>query len=337
MRRLHGRLDTRRFDSKLLRGNPLGDPTDRDLFVYSPPGHHESNGARLPMVMILPGYGGRNHSQLNHDQFQLNVVERFDAMVQDGRCPPALLVLPDAGNRWGGSQFVDSEATGPYQRYLEEEVVPFVDSNYRTIPRCAARAVVGRSSGGFGALRLGIDRPEAFGVIGSHAGDSAFDISIRPDLTAVAIALDRAGGVGPFIEAFMSQPGRHSFGAMMTIAYAAAYAPDMQAPPAFARMPFDVHTGVVDDDLWQGWLDHDPLVRIERDAAALSGASLIFIDAGHRDEHGLHFGSRMIADLLKKRGAAVEYEEFDGGHRSPGYRYDTSLPRLLSACPPAGS
>lgn len=334
--RLHGRLDTRSFDSKLLAGNPLGDPTDRDVLVYTPPGHDDRK-ARLPTVMVLAGYGGTNHSLVNHDQFQPNLVERFDAMVERGDCPPAIMVLPDASNRWGGSQFVDSEATGPYQRYLVEEVVPFVDAHYRTIPRREGRAVVGRSSGGFGALRLGIDRPEAFGVIGSHAGDSAFELSIRPDLTSVAIALDRAGGIGPFVEAFFREPGGHSFGAMMTIAYGAAYAPDMQAPPAFTRMPFDARTGVVDDAQWQRWLDHDPLVRLQRDPDALSTAGLIYIDAGNRDEHGLHFGSRMIAELLQQRGRPVQYEEFDGGHRGTGHRYDISLPRLIAACASAGS
>jgi len=329
--RLHGRLDTRAFDSKLLAGNPLGDPTDRDVYVYTPPGYDEGS-ARLPMVMVLAGYGATNHTIVGRDVFKPNLIERFDAMVHDGDCPPALLVLPDASNRWGGSQFVDSGATGPYQRYLVDEVVPFVDAAYRTIPEREGRAVVGKSSGGFGALRIGIDRPEAFGVIGSHAGDSAFDISIRPELTSVAIALDRAGGIASFVEAFRREPGRHSFGAMMTIAYGAAYAPDMQAPPAFTSMPFDAATGVLDDAQWSRWLDHDPLVRLRRDEDALSQAQLIFIDAGNRDEHGLHFGSRMIAKILRERGRPVEYEEFDGGHRGTAYRYETSLPRLIAAC-----
>ena len=329
--RLHGRLDTRSFDSQLLAGNPLGDPTDRDVYVYTPPGYDDGKD-RLPTVMVLAGYAATNHTIVGHDVFKPNLIERFDAMVQAGDCPPALLVLPDACNRWGGSQFIDSEATGPYQRYLVDEVLPFVDDHYRTIPERAGRAVVGKSSGGFGALRMGLDRPEAFGVIGSHAGDSAFEVSIRPDLTTVAIALDRAGGVAPFVEAFFAEPGKHSFVAMMTIAIGAAYAPDMDAPPAYAALPFDIATGVLDDAVWQRWLAHDPLVRARDDERAFEDAQLIFIDAGNRDEHGLHFGSRMLAQTLRQRGRPVEYEEFDGGHRGTAYRYETSLPRLITAC-----
>lgn len=332
MRRLHGTLHTHRFDSPLLADNPLGDPSDRDLFVYTPPGHDGPRGAHLPLVMLLPGYGSTNHNMLNHDTWQPNVVERFDALVASGQSEPAVLVLPDAMTRWGGSQFVDSAATGPYQRYLVEELLPLVERHHRTIPHAHGRAVVGRSSGGFGALRLGLDRPEAFGVIGSHAGDSAFDVSIRPDLTRVAIELDRAGGAAAFVQAFMEQPGRHSFLTMMTIAYAAAYAPELDARPVLSRLPVDPQTGAVDEQRWARWRAQDPLVRVQQDVDAFSDAALVFLDAGNRDEHGLHFGSRQIAALLQARGRSVVYEEFDGGHRGTGHRYDVSLPRLVGAC-----
>ena len=113
---------------------------------------------------------------------------------------PAILVLPDCFNRWGGSQFIDSTGTGRYQTYLADEVFAFVDAEFQTIPKREARAAVGRSSGGFGALRLGMDRPDVVSVIGSHAGDAAFEVSMRPMLTSAAIAIDLAGGLQRFAE-----------------------------------------------------------------------------------------------------------------------------------------
>ncbi|MGD8860129.1 MAG: alpha/beta hydrolase-fold protein [Myxococcales bacterium] len=327
--RIAGRLDRHRFESKLLRDNPLGDPTERELLVYVPP---DSDGRRLPVIMLLAGYGSTGASFANYSFFEPNPVERFDRLVREGQSAPALLVMPDAINRWGGSQFVDSTATGPYQRYLADEVVPFIDGAYSTAPVREGRAVVGRSSGGFGALRLGIDRPEVFGAIGSHAGDAAFEISILPELRDAAIAFDRAGGVGGFLERFEQSPTDVPFAGLMIMAYAAAYAPAPGAPPPHCELPFEITTGEVRPGVWARFLEHDPLERIRHDDGALRQATAIFLDAGDRDEHGLHFGTRMIAQLLQQRGIDVVAEEFPGGHRGTAYRYERSLPLLAAAC-----
>lgn len=326
---LRGSLERHILESRLLADNPLGDPSNRDLLVYAPPntGNH-----RLPVVMVLAGYAGTNHSIARWDPFSPNTIERFDRLVTAGDCPPAFLVLPDACNRWGGSQFIDSAATGPYQQYLADEVMPFVDAHYPTLSNRHGRAIVGTSSGGFGALRMGLDRPEVFGAIGSIAGDCAFELSILPDLRHAAIAYERAGGVGAFLEAFAQDPGRHSFTGMLIAAYAAAYAPDLDAPPLLARMPFALDTAETLEAEWARWLAHDPLQRVRREEGAFKDANLVWLDAGNRDEHGLHFGARMMANLLEERGRAVRHEEFDGTHRGTSFRYETVLPALVAAC-----
>lgn len=328
--RFAGRIDRHRHDSALLKGNPLGDPHERELLVYVPPGADDAG--RLPVVMLLGGYGSSGENFVNYSYFEENVVDRFDRLVRTGACPPALLVMPDAINRWGGSQFVDSSATGPYQRYLCDEIVPFVDRHYSTLAAPEGRAVVGRSSGGFGALRLGIDRPEVFGVIGSHAGDSAFEISVLPELRTAAIAFDRAGGVAGFLERFAQGPTNVPFGGLIILAYSAAYCPEPDAPLPHCELPFEIATGELKRQPWARFMAHDPLERIREDDSALSKAAAIFLDAGDHDEHGLHFGTRMIADCLRARGIAVTAEEFEGSHRGTGYRYERSLPWLVQAC-----
>jgi len=329
--KLAGRIDRHRIDSRLLAGNLLGDPHERELYVYVPPGYDDAS-TRYPVAMLLAGYGSTNHNLLNYDFFSPNVVQRFDRMLREGTCAPGLLVLPDAINRWGGSQFVDSAATGPYQSYLADEIVPWVDAHYRTLPVREARAVLGRSSGGFGALRLGLDRPDVFAAIGSHAGDSAFETSILPELRDAAIAYDRAGGIAAFVERFAQDPARVGFTGVMMLAYAAAYAPNLTRELPFCDMPIDVRSGELLPDVWERFMQHDPLRRIANDPSALRSMSLVYLDAGNRDEHGLCFGARRMAELLRARGVALEFEEFDGGHRGTGHRFESSLPRLLSVC-----
>lgn len=328
---LRGRIELPRFESKLLRGNVLGDPVEREVLVYLPPSYDGTR--RFPLVVILPPYAAGHRSLINYKLWEPDLFERYEALVARGECGEAILVAPDCMTRWGGSQFLDSPATGPYQSYLIEEVLPFVDARYRTIPTREARAVVGRSSGGFGALRLAIDRPEVFAVYASHAGDAAFEVSIRPSFTSVAITLDRAGGVGPFLERFGERgpQGSGDFEAIMTIATAAAYAPDLDLPFPHAALPFDVRTAMPIEAVWNRWLDHDPIVRIERNPRALTNAALVFLDAGDRDEYGLHFAARILHEKLRERGVNVVYEEFPGGHRGTAYRYDRSLPLVVDA------
>ena len=181
-----------------------------------PPSYHaESEQAgsaarRFPVVMVLAGYAATSSSLLNFKPWEPNLLERYERLLAAGSAGEAILVLPDCFTRLGGSQYLDSPAVGDYQRYLADDVLALVDARYRTLATREARAIVGKSSGGFGALRMGIDRPEAFAVIGSHAGDCAFDLSIRPRFVEVAPVYERHGGPVAFLRAIEEQGGPRS-------------------------------------------------------------------------------------------------------------------------------
>jgi Putative esterase len=90
----------------------------------------------------------------------------------------------DLGYAYGGSQFVDSPGTGRYHSYLCDEVVAYVDAGYRTIPDAAHRAIMGKSSGGFGAMITPMLRPDVFGALATHAGDSLYEYAYIPEFPA---------------------------------------------------------------------------------------------------------------------------------------------------------
>ncbi len=330
---LRGRIELPVFESRLLAGNPLGDPHEREVLVYLPPSYGQNAGQRYPLLMILPSYASGHRTLTNYRVWEPNVFERYERLLAREEVPEAILVVPDTMTRFGGSQFIDSEATGKYQSYVVDEVLPFVDGRYRTEPVSARRAVVGHSSGGYGALRLGIDRPEAFSVYGSHAGDSLFEVSVRPSFTSAAITLGHAGGVARFLERFERRGprGGGDFEAILTIATATCYAPDMGAPFPHAALPFDLATGLPIEDVWTRWLAHDPVRLLDARPDAMTEARFVFLDAGDRDEHGLQFGARRLAEQLRARAVHVMHEEFEGTHRGTSYRYERSLPLLLEA------
>ena len=94
------------------------------------------------------------------------------------------MVFVDAWTSLGGSQFVDSAATGRYHTYLCEDVVGFVDANFRTLDDAGHRGVQGKSSGGFGAMITAMLRPDLFGGFATHAGDGLYEYCHLPALAA---------------------------------------------------------------------------------------------------------------------------------------------------------
>jgi enterochelin esterase family protein len=80
-------------------------------------------------------------------------------------------VLPDCFTIFGGAQYINSSALGRYEDYLLDEIIPYVDANYRTLPDREHRAITGKSSGGYGAMVQAMRHPECFGAMASHSGD----------------------------------------------------------------------------------------------------------------------------------------------------------------------
>ena len=133
-----------KHDSDVLKGNPLGDKHVRDLIVYTPP-RYEASGERYPSVYCLTGFTGRGRMLLNDNAFAPNLAERMDKLIGSGLIKPMIVVMPDCFTYYGGSQDINSTATGDYEEYFTAEIVQFVDENFLTIPHRAKRARMGKS------------------------------------------------------------------------------------------------------------------------------------------------------------------------------------------------
>src|SRR6266545_4219202 len=118
---------------------------------------------RYPSIYVIQGLTGQLDMWRNRTAFRKNFPELADELFASGESPPCVLVFVDAWTSLGGSQFIDSPGTGRYHTYLCEEVVPFVDSRYRTLADAAHRGITGKSSGGYGAMVNPMLRPDVFG------------------------------------------------------------------------------------------------------------------------------------------------------------------------------
>jgi len=256
-----------------------------------------------------------------------------DELFASGGAPPAVVVFVDCWTSIGGSQYLDSPATGNYHTYLCDEVVPFVDARFRTQARREMRAIQGKSSGGYGALVTPMLRPDLFSGLAAHAGDSLFEACYLPEFreTVRTLREEYGGSYERFWEDLRSRPAgsKEWDGVLMNDwCMAACYSAD---PDGTVRLPFDAATGRLIDEVWQRWLAWDPVRMIPRHADAMRSMRAVWLDAGTKDEWFLDNGMVAVSKELEAIGAEHTLELFDAGHMSIGYRYPRSLAFLATA------
>ncbi|HKB14588.1 MAG TPA: alpha/beta hydrolase-fold protein [Planctomycetota bacterium] len=314
--------------SRVLRGNPLGDPFVRELPVYLPPGY--DGRRRFPVLYCLAGFTGTGRALLNDQAWAPGLATRMDALLAARRARPSILAAPDCFTRLGGSQYLNSTALGRYEEHLVEELVPLVDQAFRTLPAREHRGVLGKSSGGYGAIRLGMRRSDLFGGVACHSGDMAFEYCYLPDFPKALAGLEKHGGVAGFLRAFERAPRKTGelLAVLNILAMAAAYSPNPKARPLRIDLPFSEKTGELRGEVWARWLENDPVRMVEGYADSLKALRVLYFDCGSRDEYNLHLGARILAGRLSRGRVRHVHQEFEDGHMSIVYRYDVSLPLL---------
>lgn len=118
---------------------------------------YETSTSRYPTLYLLHGLGD-DHTAWSFMTNLSGYAARHKTIV----------VMPDAGRSW----YVNN-AANPKERFedfIVKDLVPFIDSHYRTIPLRRARAVAGLSMGGYGASFLGLKHYRLFGAIGAFSG-----------------------------------------------------------------------------------------------------------------------------------------------------------------------
>jgi hypothetical protein len=332
-----GRFEELEFESEVLRDNPLGDPHQRPLWVYLPPGYDDDADRRYPSVYAIQGLTGQLDMWRNRSAFRLNFPELADRMFAAGEAPPCIVVWVDCWTSLGGSQFLDSPGTGQYHTYLCDEVVPFVDGRFRTLAGPEHRGIAGKSSGGYGAMVTPMLRPDLFGGLATHAGDALFEACYLPAFRESARSLreEYEGSFDRFWEDFRSRPAfskKADAGLMNDWAMAACYSTD---PDGTVRLPYDTATAELIPDVWERWLEWDPVRMVPRHADALRGMRAIYIDAGKRDDYFLDLGAEAFRRALEEIGVTgVFFEIFDATHSGIEYRYPLSLKYLAERLSP---
>jgi enterochelin esterase family protein len=246
-----------------------------------------------------------------------------------------IVVMPDCITRYGGSQYVNSSATGRYEDYMVKEIVPFVDSKFRTIPKANSRCIIGKSSGGYGAMWLAMRNPKVFGLMVTHSGDTAFEYCYAPGFPDFIVQVQKYGGghrgVANFIKKqlnYNNPKPKEFFNMINVVGMSACYSPNPKGREYNFDLPFDIYTGEIIPQIWKKWMSFDPVRQVAKYKSNLRKLKMIFVDCGTRDEFFLQAGARMYCQRLKKNGIKYIHQEFDDGHMNVQYRYDVSFPYI---------
>lgn len=327
-----GPVQSLAFESRVLKDNPLRDPTHREVWYWTPADW--DGRTELPLILGLTGFTGKGAMLFQDSPWSPGLGRRLDRVYARGELRPCLVALPDCFTRYGGSQYVNSPATGAYRDYVVQEVLDTIESRLPVIRDRDHRFVFGKSSGGFGAISLAMDHADVFGAAACQSGDAAFEYCYLPDFPKAVHSLEKAGNsVDAFVESFYSAPKITSelIHGMNIVAMAACYSP--AGSPGEFDLPFELHTGRLRSPVWERWLAFDPVLRIPRARQALSSLRGLFIDCGSRDEFNLHLGARMLHETLENHDVPHHYEEFDDGHMGISYRYERALTWLSQKLP----
>jgi hypothetical protein len=211
------------------------------------------------------------------------------------------------------------------------------DAHGPTLPEVRHRGIQGKSSGGYGSMITPLLRPDLFGGLATHAGDALFEVCYARDFAPAARALrERYGGsFDAFWKDFRS--GRpvlsspHDELLVNTYAMCAAYS---ARDDGTIELPFDIETGERIPEVWDRWLEFDPvlLARRPEHAETLRNMHAIWIDSGSGDDYFLDLGAIafhrevVAAETPAER---VHLALFPGTHRGLTWRYPLSLAWLV--------
>lgn len=305
-----------------LEGNLLEDSPTQNVSIYLPPGY-ESSEKNYPVVYLLHGYPDDDRYEYpdedrywfgkNSENYSVEIL--INQLIYDGTIEPMILVSPNSKNRFGGSFYTNSIVTGNWEDYIVNDVVQFIDNNYRTISNSDSRGIMGVSLGGYGVVMFAMKHPEIFSAaFALSSWGLAFEYDFGSRCTWVSEMKSEFEEIAACktLSDFNTLP----VWAQIYVAASAAMAPNPSAPP-FYFDPLYNSNGEKVDSVLQRFYAHDPsrLILIDEYKENLMQLNAFKFECGIHDEvRGIYTGNTYFEGILKSIGIENAFEPFDGDH-----------------------
>jgi S-formylglutathione hydrolase FrmB len=293
---LKGKLERIKVHGKSLEGNLLGESAEPEVSIYLPPSYSTDRTRRYPVVYLLHGYTNTDLGYFGAEGRQLHVIA--ERVFASGAAREMILVMPNAMNAFGGSMY--SNTAGDWEGYVADDLVAYMDKNYRTIATREGRGLAGHSMGGYGTMRIGMKRPDVFSAIYALSSCCLNEGTVRA----------RGAGPSPAETVKTMEEARGNRGAQGTLARAAAWAPNPKNPPFYLDLP--TKNGEVVPDVAVKWAANSPVAMLDQYVPNLKKMKAIALDIGLQDN--LITGNKLLVERMTAFGIPHTFETYEGDH-----------------------
>ena len=318
-----GTLMSKTIVSKVLRGTITNLDSNRTVKVYLPPGYSESKKS-YPVVYFL-------HSIFTNAEKVLadgKVLRLMETGFTNNIVNEFILVVADFSSPTVGSLYENSPATGRWTDFTVQELVPFIDRNFRTLSQSASRALVGEMMGGRGAFMLGMQYPHLFGIVYAMnpvgTGTGLLPIEHYPNWRKMHGAKSLAD--------LHDEPISQIF-----VAISQAFLPNPDRPPFYCNFVMEMekdqpvyHAGHA-QELIRGFLVHHQLDKYGKNLKQLKALGFDWSRYDPIQDHV--YGSEALSRKLDSFGVEHEAEEYRGVYWNENWKdhgrfYSRVLPFL---------
>lgn len=276
-----------KIESNAIAKNIIEDNATRSIYVYLPPSYNSSK-KNYPVVYFLHGYGDSTQSFMN--DYQPKLDEAFKGGAQE-----FILVALDGNNKSGGSFYVNSPVMGNWEDYVVEEVVSYIDKNYRTIAKSDSRGLSGYSMGGFGALYLALRHPDVYNS----------SLVFCPGVFAEE-------DLGDVINSWVGWTD-------VNLSYAQAFSPDVNNKAEYGNILTDSDVKA-QNKVWSDWMSgySNWDQKLEDYLALNKPLKSIMINYSNGDSFSwIPSGCEYLMKLMDEKKISYSSNVFDGGHIVP--------------------
>jgi enterochelin esterase-like enzyme len=288
------RLNWVEVHSPAIEGNLEGNSADRKVLVVTPPGYDENPGKRYPVVYYLHGYWAPVEAQ----QAGFRLHEAVQAAAEVGN--ELIMVMPDGFSKLRGGFYSSSPTVGDYESFVANDLVAWVDANYRTIAERDSRGLAGHSMGGYGTARIAMKRPEVFSSIYMMSACCLDPMQMTPEQARAIEAMTP------------EQAAAAQFGELAAVSTLATWSPD-PTDDGFLKVYTGLRPdGTIDPLVNQRLAANSPVVLVPQYLPALTSLEAFAMDIGDKDF--LLEGNRLFRAELDRFGVKYDFELYDGDH-----------------------
>jgi S-formylglutathione hydrolase len=312
-----GTLEILQVHSRALENNKLGDSADQPVAIYLPPSYKTSLTKRYPTLYLLHGFDSNILSWTGDGYQDMNLQNSMNALIATGAVREMMVVVPNGRNAYLGSFYTNSSVTGNWEDFVVRDLVSYVDSHYRTVPRAESRGIAGHSMGGYAAVMMGMKHPEVFSAVYAM---SPCCLGMEADMTSINSAWHAALAAKNknAKEQFSGDPqSLEQFWVDAFLSLAAALSPNPDHGPFFVDLPYRDQNGnlVQDEPAWTEWHEKMPLGIVANYGSNLLQLRGLFIDYGLEDDFThIPITARLFSEKLDRLGVPHILASYRGDH-----------------------